>query len=116
MKILWKLALVAVNFVHYATCGTYLMIPAVVFVYLGCKYSIEDPLTVIISAVITGVSGYIAIAFVWVRFTKAFNGCPFTHLQHYVEVKCGLREEIDYSFLDSNAYRYVVEPLGKLRT
>ncbi len=49
---------------------------------------------------------------VWLCSGLIFNGCIFTYLEEYCELKAGVRTEIAYNFKESFAYKVVWSSFG----
>ncbi|MFC1608868.1 hypothetical protein ACFL2R_00690 [Patescibacteria group bacterium] len=53
------------------------------------------------------------IVFMWLVVNIFFEGCPLSYWHEYVDVKRGVRQEIEYSFEDSIAHKYIIKPISE---
>ena len=87
----WVIIWLLVFTTHYL--GTYLVLNWFVTKILGLKHLYQL---------------FLVWFFIWLSVGILFNGCPFTYVQEWVEVKAGWRNEISYKFEKSTAYKFVL--------
>lgn len=57
---------------------------------------------------------YVIACGAWVAIVIICNGCPFTYIHQWIELKAGWRESVTYKYQDSVVYKYIVRPVSQV--